>query len=104
MGKWVYILLCSDKSYYVGSTHNEPETRLSEHNAGLDVKAYTYSRRPVALIYAEYFDEIIDAISLERQLKGWSRAKKEAFMREDFSGLQMLAKRKILKRNPHPSS
>lgn len=94
MGKWLYILRCSDNSFYVGTTHNEPETRFSEHNRGLDPKSYTFSRRPVALIYAEYFEEIIDAIFLERQLKGWSRAKKEAFMRQDFSALRLLAKRK----------
>ena len=94
MGKWLYILRCADHSYYVGTTHNEPETRLSEHNSGIDPKSYTYRRRPVALIYAEYFEEIIDAIGLERQIKGWTRAKKEAFIRGDYPTLQTLSKRK----------
>ena len=94
MGRWLYILQCADGSYYVGTTSSDPESRLSEHNGGIDRKAYTFSRRPVQLVHAEYFEEIVDAIFLERQLKGWSRAKKEAFMRHDFDALRFLSRRK----------
>lgn len=104
MGRWLYILRCSDHSYYIGTTANDPETRLSEHNSGIDRKAYTFMRRPVELLHAEYFEEIVDAIFLERQLKGWSRAKKEAFMRGDFEALQELARRSRLTKKPKPSS
>jgi putative endonuclease len=52
------------------------------------------SRRPVELVFSEWFDRITDAIEAERQLKGWSRAKKQAFIRGDFALLQQLAKRK----------
>jgi putative endonuclease len=55
---------------------------------------YTESRRPVELVYSEWFDHITDAIEAERKLKGWSRAKKLAFIRGDFSSLQQLAKRR----------
>ncbi len=89
---WVYILRCADGSYYVGSTKKpEPEAREWEHNAGL-VPGYTHSRRPVKLIYAEYYERLLDGFSRERQLKRWSRAKKEALMREDWAGLVALAR------------
>jgi putative endonuclease len=94
MGRWLYILQRADGSYYVGTTSSDPEARLSEHNGGIDRKAYTFSRRPVQLVHAEYFEEIVDAIFLERQLKGWSRAKKESFMRHDFDALRFLSRRK----------
>ena len=77
MGAWVYILQCADNSYYVGLTRTDLETRVAQHQAGL-FGGYTSTRRPVELIYSEYFDQIVDAIAAERKVKGWSRAKKEA--------------------------
>ena len=74
MGAYVYILRCSDSRYYVGSTRKMLEQRVAEHNAGT-YSGYTKSRRPVDLVFAEYFDRITDAIAAEKQLKGWSRAK-----------------------------
>jgi putative endonuclease len=56
--------------------------------------AYTASRLPVRLVYSEYFDFISDAIFAERKIKGWSRAKKEALIRGDWSEVQRLAKRR----------
>jgi len=88
----VYILQCADGSYYVGLTRRTAEQRLAEHNRGL-VGGYTKRRRPVRLRFSESFDRITDAIAAERQLKGWSRAKKEALMRGDFDLLQSLARR-----------
>jgi len=72
---FVCILECSDKSYYVGVI-NDLETRLSQHNDGENVFAYTFSRRPLLLKYYQRFDEIEDAIGFEKQVKGWSRKKK----------------------------
>jgi putative endonuclease len=97
-GAWLYILRCSDGSYYVGTTRDSLESRIAQHNAGA-FQGYTASRRPVELIFSQWFDRITDAIESERKLKKWSRAKKEAFVRGDFESLQQLAKRKSL----HPS-
>jgi putative endonuclease len=65
----------------------------SPNNAGT-FAGYTQSRRPVVLIFSEWFEQITDAIAAERKLKGWSRAKKLAFIRGDFAKLQALAKRR----------
>ena len=89
---WVYILKCSDGSYYTGTTSNI-ETRISQHQVGA-FPGYTQKRRPVILVFAEYFSDVRDAISAERQIKGWSRAKKEALINGDFSLLKKLAKKK----------
>ncbi len=89
----VYILKCRDGSYYVGSIRGELEIRFAEHNNGV-FSGFTARRRPVEMIYSEYFDKVTDAIAAERQLKGWSRAKKEALVRGDISALRQLAQRK----------
>src|SRR5689334_23824631 len=75
-GAWLYILRCSDGSYYVGTTRSSLELRIAQHNAGT-FGGYTNSRRPVELVFSEWFDRITDAIENERKLKGWSRAKKK---------------------------
>ena len=69
------------------------EIRIAQHNDGT-FEGYTASRRPVELIFSQWFDQITDAIESERKLKGWSRAKKEALIRGDFALLKQLAKRK----------
>jgi putative endonuclease len=93
-GAWVYILKCADGSYYTGLTRNElPETREQQHNQGVDPAAYTFPKRPVKLVHAEYFEMVTSAIEAERQIKGWSRAKKEALVAGDWNGLQSLSKR-----------
>jgi len=97
-GAYLYILRCADGSYYVGTTRKSLEERVGEHNAGT-FGGYTAKRQPVTVAFAEHFDTITDAIEAERQLKGWSRAKKEPFMRGDWGDLSRLAKR----RGPHPS-
>ncbi|MDC7787085.1 GIY-YIG nuclease family protein [Rhodoplanes sp. TEM] len=95
MGAVVYMLLCADGSYYVGSTTDDGlERRVAEHNAGVHPDAYTWSRRPVAVVWSEQFDRITDAIAVERQLKGWSRAKKHALVRGDWPGVVRAAKRR----------
>ncbi|HXC04005.1 MAG TPA: GIY-YIG nuclease family protein [Bacteroidia bacterium] len=84
---YVYILLCADESYYTGITNN-PEQRLMQHNSGKDVNAYTYSRRPVTMVYCEKFMYYHLAISWEKRIKGWSRAKKEALINENWEKLK----------------
>ena len=91
-GASVYILLCSDGSYYTGVTRRSVEERVSEHAQGL-TPGYTFLRRPVKLVFCEHYERIVDAIAAERRIKGWSRAKKEAYMRGDFSALVALSKR-----------
>lgn len=89
---FVYILECSDKSYYTGVTNNL-EKRLAEHQSGA-IHGYASARLPVSLIYSECFHDINDAIRFERQVKGWSRKKKEALVRGDFDALIALSKSK----------
>jgi predicted GIY-YIG superfamily endonuclease len=84
MTAFVYILRCSDGSYCVGSTRSSLEARVAEHNAGT-FRGYTWSRRPVEFVFHESSERITDAIAAGRQLKGWSRAKKEALINGDTS-------------------
>jgi putative endonuclease len=91
MGAWLYILRCADSSYYTGTTRAELEQRIAEHQAGC-FPGFTQTRRPVKLVYSEYFDQIVDAIPAERKIKGWTRAKKEAFMEGNFQRLSDLSK------------
>ena len=93
MPAYVYMLRCADGSFHVGSTRATLETRLSEHNAG-SFGGYTATRRPVNLVYHEAFERIDDAIAAEQQLKGWSRAKKEALIAVDAAQIKTLAKRR----------
>ena len=90
-GAYLYILECSDGRYYVGTTRGSLEKRVAEHNAGI-FGGYTSRRRPVKLVFQEHFGNIVDAIAMERRVKGWSRAKKEALMRGDFEELVRLSR------------
>ncbi len=86
---WVYILKCSDGSYYTGVT-NDLVRRFAEHQSGSHI-GYTSERLPVELVYSTEIDRPLDAIAVEKQLKNWSRAKKEALMKGDFNLLHELA-------------
>ena len=88
---FMYILECSDKSYYVGSTWSI-EKRLSEHQTG-EGSNYTKTHLPVQLIYYEEYDRVEDAFHRERQLHGWSRKKKEALIEGKYEKLPELAKK-----------
>jgi putative endonuclease len=88
---WMYILECSDGSYYVGSTKNL-ERRLSEHQEGLGAR-YTTRRLPVKLVYCEEYDRVADAFYREKQIQGWRRAKREALINGDPDLLPALAKK-----------
>jgi putative endonuclease len=92
MGAYLYILRCADGSYYVGTTIGSLEIRLAEHQAGT-FAGYTAQRRPVTLVFQQYFDRLDDAAAAERQVKGWRREKKEALIRGDFSALPALSRR-----------
>jgi len=97
MVTWVYIVKCSDGSYYTGVAHESLERRIGAHNAGT-YGGYTSTRRPVRLVFSQDFDRVTDAIAAERQIKRWSRAKKEALIRGDFDALRKLAKRPTKRR------
>src|ERR1700760_1919054 len=92
-GAFLYILRCADGSYYIGITRTALETRIAQHNA-CSFGGYTESRRPVTLVFSQWFERVTDAIENERKLKKWSRAKKEAFIRGDFVALRTLAARR----------
>ncbi len=87
---FTYILRCADSTYYVGSTWDLAR-RLSQHQAGTGAR-YTARRRPVELLWSLEFERIEDAYALEKQLQGWSRAKREAFMAGRFDLLPGLAR------------
>jgi putative endonuclease len=91
-GTYMYILLCADGSYYTGTARLGLEQRVAEHNSGA-YGGYTAQRRPVRLVFSQWFERITDAIAAERQVKGWSRAKKEALIRGDFDRLPELSRR-----------
>jgi len=88
---FVYIVECADGLYYTGITNNL-DRRIAEHNEGLDSKSFTHKRRPVVLKYAQHFTDVNQAIGWEKQLKGWSRRKKEALFNEDWEEVKRLAK------------
>jgi putative endonuclease len=91
---WVYILLCADGSYYVGSTV-DLERRLWEHNYSDEGAAYTRrrGRRPVTLVWSADFSSIRDAFAFEKRVQGWGRKKREALIRGDYEALMALARR-----------
>jgi putative endonuclease len=87
----VYILQCADASYYVGSAA-DVERRLDEHNDGRGSR-HTASRRPVRLMYTEECSSLRACVARERQIKGWSIAKKRALIEGRTADLNRLAKR-----------
>ena len=87
---FVYILRCCDDSLYVGVT-NDLDLRVQEHNDGLG-GSYTFKRRPVEMVYSESCDSTLSARRRERQLKGWTRAKKEALIARNVKELKRLSR------------
>lgn len=86
----VYILKCSDNSYYTGHTDNLDQ-RMSQHQQRYFRACYTATRLPVELVYCQEFPTREEALASERQIKGWSRKKKEAMMRGDWNEVSRLA-------------
>ncbi|NND10348.1 MAG: GIY-YIG nuclease family protein [Flavobacteriaceae bacterium] len=87
----MYILLCSDGSYYTGSTKNL-EIRINEHQSGHGAN-YTKKRLPVKLIYYEQYSRIDHAFYREKQVQGWSRKKKEALIQGETRLLPKLSRK-----------
>ena len=87
---YVYILKCADKSYYTGVTNNV-DRRLEEHDLGLHIHSYTFSRRPVELVWYNKFSSELEAIEWEKKIKGWSRQKKGALISGDLKSLPILS-------------
>jgi predicted GIY-YIG superfamily endonuclease len=87
---WAYMLHCADRSFYVGHTDNLDE-RIGAHQSGL-IKGYTSSRLPAKLVWSQEFASRYEALVAERQVKGWSRAKKLALIRGDWTLISALAR------------
>jgi predicted GIY-YIG superfamily endonuclease len=90
MAFWAYMLHCADRSFYVGHTDNLDE-RIGAHQSGL-IEGYTATRLPVTLVWSDEFPTRYEALRAERQIKGWSRAKKLALIRGDWSLISQLAR------------
>jgi tRNA(Arg) A34 adenosine deaminase TadA/predicted GIY-YIG superfamily endonuclease len=99
----VYILRCADGSYYTGHT-DDLDRRLAEHHAGAIPGSYTHDRRPLALAFQQAFPTREEALASEIQIKRWSRAKKEALIAEDWDGLKVLARNRVMQTSAHGST
>jgi putative endonuclease len=88
---YMYILECSDGTYYTGST-KYLDLRIEQHQSGEGAK-YTAKRLPIKLIYYEEYDRIDDAFYREKQVQGWSRKKKDALIKGQLNLLHKLAKK-----------
>ena len=86
---WAYILQSADGTYYVGQTSDLRE-RLRKHRLGLGSK-HTHDHVAPRLVYAEALNDLTAAVQRERQIKRWSRQKKEALIRGDFDRLRKLS-------------
>ena len=98
MSFWVYILRCSDGSYYTGHTDNL-ETRIVQHKTRA-YTGYTATRLPVTIVFSQPFPTREEALASEQQIKGWSRKKKEAMIRGDWKEVSRLARGKTYPRSP----
>jgi tRNA/rRNA methyltransferase len=99
---YTYLLRCADGHYYVGHT-DDLDSRVAQHQSGA-IPGYTQKRRPVQLLWADRFPDRDSAFAAERQIKGWSRAKKEALVRGDFDALRELAKGRTVLRDAGSTS
>jgi len=90
MAFFAYILRCNDGSYYTGHTE-DLETRMVQHQRGA-LGGYTAKRLPMVLLWSQDFPTRDEAFEAERQIKGWSRAKKEALIAGDWSRVTELAR------------
>ena len=95
MDFYAYLLRCSNGKYYAGHTDNL-EVRLAQHQSGA-MGGWTSKYRPVQLVWSDCFPDRDQAFAAERQLKGWSQAKKEALIRGDWDAVRALAKKPVLR-------
>lgn len=87
---YVYILECSDNSFYTGIT-NDLGRRFEEHKFGKVRHCYTYKRRPTKLVFQQVYNDVLQAIYYEKKIKGWTRAKKKALIENNSERLQILS-------------
>lgn len=87
---YVYILKCSDDSFYTGIT-SDLEKRYQEHVYGKYKDCYTYRRRPLELKFHETFNDVLQAIYFEKKIKRWTRAKKQSLIDGNYDMLQILS-------------
>jgi putative endonuclease len=102
MSFWTYMLRCADDSYYIGHTDNL-ETRLFQHQSS-ELGGYTSSRLPIRLVFSQAHATREEALAAERQIKGWSRKKKEAMIRGDWAEVSRLARSRKTSSAVHPST
>ena len=88
----LYVLECSDGTLYIGHT-DRLEERMRQHDSGY-ADAYTAKRKPLKLLHVEEFESRYDALAMERKLKGWSKAKKLAYIAGDWHAIRVLSKGK----------
>jgi len=93
----IYVIKCSDGTYCTGLT-KELDARSQEHQTGTHPDAYTFSRRPIELVWSEVAGSYQEAFQWEHQIKGWSKAKKEALIRGDIDGIHEIVKTERKKR------
>jgi putative endonuclease len=94
---WMYLLRCSNGAFYTGSTAQDIEARVWQHNEGLGAN-FTRKYRPVELVFCEQWDRVDDAYAREKQVQGWSRAKKQALIDGEFERLPALSRRGVRSR------
>jgi predicted GIY-YIG superfamily endonuclease len=87
---WTYMLHCADRSFYTSHTNNLVQ-RIGQHETG-QIPGYTQTRRPIKLVWSQGFGTRMEALEAERQIKGWSRAKKLALIREDWTSISSLVR------------
>ena len=90
MSFWAYMLHCGNGSFYVGHA-DDLDCRIAQHVSG-EFGGYTSTRLPVKLVWCDEFPSRYEALSAERQIKGWSRAKKLALIRGDWKLISRLAR------------
>ena len=88
---YVYILKCNDGSFYTGHTENI-EKRLIQHQQAFFSNCYTAQRLPISLEYQASFESREQALIIERQVKGWSRKKKQALINNNWQEISLLSK------------
>ena len=100
MGFWAYMLHCADGHFYVG---HDLDARIGTHQSGL-ITGCTSTRLPVTLVWSDEFPSRYEALQAERQIKGWSRAKKLALIRGDWQLISALARNSAEKERASTSS
>jgi predicted GIY-YIG superfamily endonuclease len=90
MAFWVYILRCSDASYYTGHT-DDIDQRIAQHDTGAIPTCFTFKRRPLTMVFTQEFVTREEALVAEQRIKGWSRKKKEAMIQGDWAKVSRLA-------------